>query len=94
MGVPMPKPGGTVARGYGPKHKKARAAMKLWVDTGLASCTRCGRYIDPHEPWDADHTEDRTDYRGPAHRTCNRRAGGIKGNLRSRKLVTARRWVL
>jgi hypothetical protein len=50
------------------------------VATGHAACTRCGRLIVPGSRWDLDHTEDRSGYLGPAHHSCNRRAGAIKGN--------------
>lgn len=46
---------------------------------------------------DLDHNEDRTGYRGLAHRSCNRQAGAIKGNqlrslARQRGLNTSRDW--
>ena len=95
----MPVNGTTNQRGYGASHKAARARMKPEVDAGLAHCTRCGRWIDPAQPWDADHTEDRTGYIGPAHRSCNRRAGAIKGNKQrgatsGRNAGKLRRWNL
>ena len=87
----MPKPGGTVARGYNSQHKAVRRTMKQQVDAGLAVCSICGGGINPTDPWDADHTDDRTGYRGPAHRHCNRRAGAIKGNTGRQ---TLKRWRL
>ena len=95
----MPKPGNTVARGYDAKHKAARVAAKQQVDGGEAHCCRCGRWIHPLSPWDLDHTDDRTGYRGPAHRGCNRRAGAIKGNKQrgansGRNVGKLRRWNL
>jgi hypothetical protein len=36
------------------------------VAAGLENCRRCGNLITPDEPWDLDHTDDRTDYYGPS----------------------------
>ena len=80
----MPKPDGTVARGYGHQHRLARAAAKKTVDAGLAACSRCGGMIVPGTPWDLDHTPDRLGWLGPAHRYCNRAAGARVGNARRR----------
>jgi len=91
----MPRGGNTNARGYGAPHVAARAAMKRAVDAGTAQCSICGGPISPHEPWDADHTDDRTGYRGPAHRSCNRRTGAIKGNrARGQASAQVKRWRL
>jgi hypothetical protein len=57
--------------------------------TGSA-CVRCGRPILPGQPWDLDHSDDRATYLGPAHRRCNRSAGGRKGNARRRQRQAAR----
>jgi len=85
----------TTARGYGAEHKAARQRMQRMVDAGQAVCSICSGHINPGEPWDADHTDDRTGYRGPAHMRCNRRAGAIKGNRIRRGLIaTPRRWKL
>lgn len=89
----MPKQGSTTARGYGANHQAAREAMRPAVEAGLACCSRCGGPITPGEPWDADHTDDRSAYRGPAHRYCNRRAGALKAR-HSRSRSQPRRWVL
>ena len=99
----MPVNGTTNQRGYGPRHKRARAEAKKVVDRGEAYCCRCGRWIDPSlrdarglEMWELDHTDDRSGYRGPAHRSCNRRAGAIKGNKQRGQGVAParRRWRL
>ena len=85
----------TAARGYNAAHKAVREAMKRTVDTGQAVCSICAGSIDPREPWDADHTDDRTGYRGPAHMRCNRRAGAVKGNRMRQGLIAGpRRWKL
>lgn len=66
--------GSTSERGYGTAHQKLRAQVKReLVDPGLAFCWRCGRWINPGLPWDLGHDdEDRSLYRGPEHRRCNR----------------------
>ena len=85
----------TVARGYNAKHKAERARWVPKVKAGGVQCARCGGLLAPDEPFDLDHTEDRTGYNGPAHVRCNRRAGAIKGNRIRRGLVApVRRWQL
>lgn len=69
----------TVERGYGYEHRRRRASLRLLVEAGHATCSRCGHPIWPGAKWDLDHTDDRTGYAGPAHARCNRRAGGRKG---------------
>jgi hypothetical protein len=95
----MPKPGSRQARGYGQRHETERRRWKPLVDAGNANCWRCGKWINPLEPWDLGHDDhDRTRYQGPEHRRCNRSAGAVKGNsspLRhgsSRRPLTADRW--
>lgn len=74
----MPRPGGTTARGYGSSHQRLR---KLLLPNAHGQpCTRCGKPLKPGQPLDLDHTDDRSGYRGLAHRSCNRRAGAIKRN--------------
>jgi len=68
----MPGKGKTKQRGYGNRHKELRKAWKRKVEAGTETCRRCGMTIDPWEPWDLDHADDRVGYLGPSHRYCNR----------------------
>lgn len=70
---------------YGGEHQRLRLKLGPQVATGTMPCVRCGFLIEPGELWDLDHAEDGS-YRGPAHASCNRRAGAEKVNGR----VTAR----
>jgi hypothetical protein len=76
----------TVARGYGAKHKALRRRWFREVAEGLVHCARCGGFIHPAEPWDLDHTPDRTGYLGPSHRACNR-ATATRRAKRKRRVV-------
>jgi len=69
----------TTQRGYGATHQALRKQWAPRVKTGAVKCNRCGERIRPGEPWDLDHTDDRTAYAGPAHRRCNRATAGRKG---------------
>lgn len=86
----------TAARGYGAAHQRERKRWEPIVKAGRASCWRCGRPIPPKGPWDLGHDDwDRTIYRGPECRPCNRGAGARKANLSRRKpprTVTTLRW--
>ena len=62
------------ARGYGPAHRKLRAAWKPRVATGTTTCPRCNQPIQPDQPWDLGHTDDRQSWTGPEHTNCNRTA--------------------
>jgi hypothetical protein len=74
----VPRPKGTIARGYGATHRTTRRAL---LPTAYGSpCTRCGRLILVGDAIDLDHTDDRTAYLGFAHATCNRSAGATLGN--------------
>ena len=91
----MSRPGSRQERGYGAEFDRAKRAARAEVKAGGVSCVRCGRGIDPDEPWDLDHDEhDRSVINGPAHRWCNRSAGGRKGNAIRWKRKRIRRWVL
>lgn len=56
-----------------------RKALGELVAAGRAVCCRCGRPIVPGSAWHADHTDDRSGYRGAAHAACNLRAAARKG---------------
>lgn len=76
--------GSTTARGYGHSHQVERKRWEPIIATGNVLCAnpQCDHPdtpIDPDEPWDVGHTEDRTGYRGPEHMACNRREGGRNG---------------
>jgi hypothetical protein len=70
----------TSKRGYGWAHQQARKRALAAMPDG-APCTRCGgpMWRSQGKLLDLDHTDDRTGYRGLAHRACNRRAGQAKG---------------
>ena len=73
----MPKPGSTTARGYGAKHQAERRKWEPIVARGEAYCWRCGCWLDPAKPFDLGHDDqDRTIYRGPECRPCNRATKG------------------
>lgn len=68
-------------RGYDAEHDRLRARWKPRVERGgvhchAATCLMPTRLILLGQPWDLDHNDDRTGYRGPAHALCNRAAGG------------------
>nr|PZN17672.1 MAG: hypothetical protein DIU80_24105 [Chloroflexota bacterium] len=87
----MPTPGSTTARGYGYQHQRARVRALAALVPGTP-CPRCGQPMYRDQPLDLDHTDDRTGYRGLAHRSCNRRAGALKSNRRRPRRVFVSRW--
>lgn len=56
---------------YGAEHQDLRQRYKRAMIHGPMPCGRCGKPIDPGEPWDLDHLPDGT--RRPSHAACNRR---------------------
>lgn len=79
------KRGSATARGYGRRHVAERNRWRPIVEAGGATCWRCGRPIDPSEPWDLGHDDnDRSKYKGPEHPLCNRRTSGRKTNAPTR----------
>ena len=88
----------TNARGYGWKHQQERDRWKTRIATGTITCWRCiargiphnQALISPAEPWDLGHDDnDRTRYRGPEHRKCNR---GEPSRRKTRPQPHSRRW--
>jgi hypothetical protein len=69
---------------YGAEHRKLRARLAREIAAQGAVCVRCGDAIVAGEPWDLDHRDDGAGYLGPAHRTCNRSAGGEASHRRNR----------
>lgn len=63
-------------RGYDATYDRQRRAIAPTVATGTVACTRCGLPIQPGQPWDLGHNDDRTRITGPEHATCNRSAAG------------------
>ena len=68
--------GTTTARGYGQAHQATRTRWAARVATGQVACTRCGQVIQPTQPWDLGHSDDRSRWTGPECASCNRAAGG------------------
>jgi hypothetical protein len=86
-------------RGYGADHDAERRRWRPVVASGAAQCAnpvclRPNRLIHPSEPWDLGHDDDRSTYRGPEHRACNRGEGGRNGAavVNARKQMTIRAW--
>ena len=62
---------------YCAHHIALRKAWEPVVLAGQASCWRCGKPIEPGQWWDLGHDDhDRTLYRGPECRPCNRSTSG------------------
>lgn len=88
----MPTTGSTTARGYGYEHRRIRQALLAALVPGTP-CPHCQRPMQPGMDLDLDHTDDRSGYRGLAHRSCNRRAGAHKRNRqRPTRTTTSRDW--
>lgn len=75
--------GNTSARGYGNNHQKLRAKFKRLVDSGGATCSRCGEWIRPGTRWHLDHADvplahELGIYNGASHAHCNNSAAHTK----------------
>lgn len=84
----------TTARGYGSAHQRTRERYRPLVESGQALCARCGEPIAPGALWELDHSDDRAEYIGPSHRTCNRRAGQANATAArmAKAATTVRDW--
>jgi hypothetical protein len=83
--------GKTWAKGYDTTHKLLRKAWAPRVAAGEVRCWRCRQFIEPGEPWDLGHDDyDRTVYRGPEHRKCNRSTAAR--NVADQRRMTIREW--
>ena len=66
-------------RGYDGQHRALRRRLAITVASGRAVCWRCGLVILPGSSWDLGHDDhNRSIYRGPEHRHCNRSAAARK----------------
>lgn len=71
------KRGTPAQRGYGAAHRAKREMWQRRLDAGeKVHCARCGGALTPTQPWALDHSDDRTTYIGPSHKSCNDAAGG------------------
>ena len=50
------------------------------MQSGYASCVRCGFPIVPGSRWHLDHRDDKLGYLGVSHALCNLRAAAKRGN--------------
>lgn len=72
-------------------HQQERKRWAAIVDAGQAWCWRCGTWLPPGCLWDLGHDDiDKTKYRGPECRKCNR--GAPRRNAAASRAVP--RWVL
>jgi len=79
------------ARGYGSAHRAERRRWAPFVEAGEVVCWRCRRLIVPGTPWDLGHDDrDRTCYRGPEHRRCNRATEAHAADRKRRRAAAAR----
>ena len=85
----MPR-AGTTARGYGSQHQAERRRWEPIVEVGEATCARCHKPLAPNEPFDLGHNDDRTEWTGPEHVSCNRSAGARNAN--AARMTVTRDW--
>lgn len=73
---------------YCTHHQQMRVQWEAAVRTGKAECWRCGKALAPTELFDLGHDDDdRTRYRGPECRPCNR-------STSTRRKQRESRWIL
>ena len=85
--------GASSQRGYGPDHRRLRQQLAPIVAAGQAICARCGKRIQPGQPWDLDHSDhDRRRYIGPSHAACNRQTSLHRHEDRCATTAPALQW--
>ena len=87
--------GNTTGRGYGHTHQQRRKQWARQVAAGGVKCWRCHELIEPGDPWDLGHDDyDRSLYRGPEHRACDRGTAGRKGIaiVNANRFMTVNEW--
>lgn len=78
--------GTSTQRGYGARHRHLRNQYAKQMTEGVEFiCPRCAHPIRPGQDWDLGHNDTRKGYNGPEHASCNRKAGGINGNIASNR---------
>lgn len=79
--------GTSAARGYGSGHRALRASWQRRIDAGeRIACARCTGLIVAGQAWALDHhDDDRSEYLGPSHASCNNAAGGRRGGQARRQ---------
>lgn len=83
----------TTEQGYGWSHQQERERVRKAMEAnGGAFCWRCHELILPTDAWDLGHDDDdRSVYRGPEHRACNRATNRRHRDAGSRRLSPALR---
>lgn len=94
----MSRPPTKAERGYGPRHQALRQQWETRLNRGeIHTCAKCGKPVSKYDTWDLGHTDDRTDYTGPEHMTCNRSAGAknsakVRQTKSALRQITVRDW--
>jgi len=67
-------------------YRRTRAYLQILVRAGGVNCVRCGKPINPLEPFDVGHVDgDSSTIAGPEHRHCNRATAGRRRRKVSRQ---------
>jgi hypothetical protein len=80
----MTRPPASHSARYGVRHRELRAQLAARVESGLATCARCGLPIRPGEAWDLGHRDGGgpREYSGAEHARCNRATRPLIGERR------------
>lgn len=63
-----------------PPHQAERKRWEPVVESGYASCVRCGLPVVAGAAFHLDHRDDKLGYLGVSHARCNVRAAAMLGN--------------